>query len=80
MKPLFSVGESVVLQTNIYKEDDVHSTVKSVKLLGDGYVYEVYGINSIWGEDCLRKKHKPSEDSFESMMSKLKSSLRRLLR
>lgn len=109
MKPLFSVGEEIVIQSRYYpdcnnKEDIVVEVIDtgclnfpsiwkdpmtSSKLrirtrflyrlkynaIRKGNVVNTQVVAS-WCESALRKKHKPSDDSFDVMMDKLKNPIK----
>lgn len=80
--PLFSVGEEVVLQSKAYPELNgeciVHFATAGIRTdTGEpSWVYSLsienpYGV--LWAECALRKKHKPSKHSFDSLVAELKS-------
>lgn len=86
-RPLFEVGEEVILQSKSFPQYNGETTVVSVeyrsglcvttgKLLSPNYLYTL-GVKSVevdvWDESALRKKHPPSEHSFTELMEKLKS-------
>lgn len=109
MKPLFSVGEEIIIQSKHYPEyNDVEDVVVEVIDTGisefpsawrepvtgslvrlvSRYAYllqnnterkantDQCSVIRTWSETALRKKHKPSDDSFESMMTKLKNPIK----
>lgn len=109
MKPLFSAGDPVVIQSKHYpeynnQEDIVNEVIdtgitsfpslwrepetNTLLRINSRYAYllqyntcRVSNTDSslivrTWGEKALRKKHKPSDDSFESMMNKLKTPIK----
>lgn len=109
MKPLFSAGEPVVIQSKHYpeynnQEDIVNEVIdtgitsfpslwrepetNTLLRINSRYVYllqyntcRVSNTDSslivcTWGEKALRKKHKPSDNSFESMMTELKKPIK----
>lgn len=67
-------GEYVILE--IRKGNDNYAISKDgIVDVGTpwGYVLNIeHPIAGCWSEISLRKKHKPSEDSYESMINKLK--------
>lgn len=106
MRPLFSVGEEVILQSvdlphlngEYIVEKILHGGEETVchitkfiyikSFNGMGYSYILGGLSDkntlmsdgvtrelerSWYESALRKKHKPSGDSFENMIDKIKS-------
>lgn len=106
MKPLFSVGEEIIIQSKNYpeynnKEDVVVEIIDTgiisfpstweelitgtLVIVVSRYAYLLQNHTErrgnvskevkirTWSERSLRKKHKPSGDSFESMMDKIKS-------
>lgn len=95
-KPLFEVGEEVILQSKTFPEYNGEYVVNGV-IEGDQTVtcrltnYRIYsrgrsyrftvphihksfdnGTEVLWSESALRKKHKPSELSFQELVSSLK--------
>lgn len=94
MRQLFSVGEEVILcsevrpdlkgEDTIYKvlkKGDIHTcrgSGKQMRLLKRplGYILETpfldeEGIEYFWEQKSLRKKHRPSTESFNEMMRNL---------
>lgn len=74
-------GEYTVRQVLVGRETYIcRATGKKVRTYPEGFYYileEVIplthdGFEINWDESALRKKHKPSDDSFEQMMNKLK--------
>lgn len=79
-RPLFSVGEEVLLQSVRYPELNGECTVLDVRNSTDnktfGYKLTIAApepTNGWWIQSALRKKHKPSDHSFDSLMADLKS-------
>lgn len=88
-KPLFEVGEEVILQSKAYPEYNGEAVVISykvstggidrdgVKHVDGGFSYRLTidspVPNRMWHELAIKKKHKPSEMSFDGLMSFLKS-------
>ncbi len=106
MKNLFSVGETVIIQSEYYpsyngKEDTVIEVIdrgfktfpqpwtdpvtgtRVVIMTRYGYILQnsrrrkgnrnPLKIVDVWGENALRKKYSPSDDTFNSMMDKIKN-------
>lgn len=80
--PLFRVGEEVVLQSINYPELNGNAIVQKVdsgyeegsKKPCYGYVLNIGNpLYPGWAESALRKKHKPSDHSFDSLIAELKS-------
>lgn len=87
MKPKFSVGETVIVVCKDLPQFDgtahvitdiseVTFTDHNVTMLCYklGFTYEWQGDKNYpyWRESCLKKKHTPSEFSFDSLMDNLK--------
>lgn len=81
-RPLFSVGEEVILQSIYNPQCNGDAVVNKVKIgvrtdtMEPSWVYDLsikHPDGIYWAECALRKKHKPSEHSFGSLMAGLKS-------
>ena len=88
-KPLFEIGEEVILQSKNHPECNGEAVVISympssggvdrygVKQVVGGFAYKLTIDsplpNKLWHELAIKKKHKPSEMSFEELMNFLKS-------
>ena len=91
MKPKFSVGEVVILQsknhpecngeysvTGIYAPDGQRKNSDKVTIsttFGYSLSCDEPDSKSAWAESALRKKHQPGELSFSSLMESLNTSL-----
>lgn len=88
MRALFSMGEEVLLQSKSCPELNGECIILEVREskstygmhlgkivdLGTPYGYKttIPCPTEYWSEVALRKKHKPSEDSYQKLMDKLK--------
>lgn len=88
MNAKFSVGEEVILQSKAYPEFNGEAVVLEVfcstggvdrdgiRFIEGGYAYMLTikspTIGRKWHEAALRKKHQPSEFTFNSLMDNLK--------
>jgi hypothetical protein len=79
--PLFKVGEEVILQAvNLTKYNGEH-IIEDLTFDEDakawdgssytGYTYKLEGVDVWFVEPALRKKHKPSEFTFDQLMNSL---------
>lgn len=100
-KPLFEIGEEVILQSKTFPEYNAEYVVEEViekdqpvrcRLTGDriyssdGYSYRFSipllhkhytdGTECLMDESALRKKHKPSELSFQELVSSLNTPIK----
>jgi len=82
-QPKFSVGEEVILCSKNCPEFNGEYTVvasfygETFSRQGKRYIGWNYDLDSThvnyWWETALRKKHKPSDMSFDSLMNSIKS-------
>ena len=101
-KPLFEIGEEVVIQSKDFQEVNGQcSVVEKIVMPNEKYVDRLNctvfknisgkyayllsnkllhpnanGAEALWGESALRKKHKPSELSFQELVSSLKTPIK----
>ena len=85
-KPLFSVGEEVILRSEAYPEYNGDAVVLDIRFDYDdglpGYLLTIpcpkdeEGDDLWWDEPALRKKYKPSELSFQELVSSLKTPIK----
>lgn len=83
MKALFEVGEVAILVSVMHPESNGDVTITECELapvgaISDvdhtpyvGYRYRLNGEKAWWAESILRKKHKPSDLSFSSVMEEI---------
>lgn len=71
-------GETTVIESIKWSDKTPHSEYKS-KLCKPGYIYKTNTMSEwnsdLWTETSLRKKHKPSDMSFNDLMSSIKSNV-----
>lgn len=88
MEPKFKVGEEVILQSDNYPEVNGECVVLSVEpfsgttrgrngttVKGEAFSYRttIEAPSGLpWNQIALRKKHKPSDQSFDQIISSLK--------
>lgn len=91
-EPLFSVGEEVLLQSKAYPEYNGEAVVifyspsaggidrEGVRHIQGGFAYKLSidspVPNKMWHETALKKKPKPSELSFQELVSSLKTPIK----
>ena len=78
MRPKFTVGEIVLIQSVVRPDYDGESTVVSVidnRHEAGGWCYEMSTVPSpiLCLEVSLRKKHTPGEMTFDNLMASLSS-------
>lgn len=81
-RPLFSVGEEVILQavnfTDFNGEHIIADYTFDTEVLTydnlryTGYSYKFEGVDTWFVEYVIKKKHKPSEFTFDQLMNSLK--------
>lgn len=85
-RPLFAVGEEVILQSVNYPEANGDYVIieafygqaldSVTRELETAFFYmldtDAYKKGEWWHQESLRKKHKPTDESFDEMMNNIK--------
>lgn len=81
---LFQIGEDVILQSHDYPTENGVHTIEQVRFiekplrdttfeeLPPSFGYKFIGVEGWWNEKVIKKIHKPSQFSFDKLISEIK--------
>lgn len=83
-QPLFSVGEDIILQSIDYPSSNGSQLIEQIRFIEDpirdttledlppSFAYKLINLDGWWAEKVLKKIHKPSQFSFDQLISEIK--------
>lgn len=81
---LFQIGEDVVLQSQDYPNENGIQSIEQIRFMENpirdttfeelppSFGYKLLGIEGWWNEKSIKKIHKPSQFSFDQLISEIK--------